>query len=102
MFRFLFLTKPEQTGSLDEAFRRTTYSLRHLSDAEAAALKPYRIQVVRVKSGDTVESLASRMPFPDYKVERFRVLNGLVDNARLEPGTLVKTIVEGDVSKDII
>ena len=102
MFRFMFLTKPEQTASLDEAFRRTTYSLRQLSASEAAALKPYRIQVVRVKSGDTIQSLAARMPFQDYKVERFRVLNGLTENATLAPGSLVKIVVEGDVPKDII
>jgi predicted Zn-dependent protease len=102
MFRFMFLTKPEQTASLDEPFRRTTYSLHHLSAEEAATLKPYRIQVIRVKNGDTVDSLASRLPFADYKVERFRVLNGLVDNATLRPGTLVKTVVEGDVPKDIL
>ncbi|MGE5539634.1 MAG: M48 family metalloprotease [Gemmatimonas sp.] len=97
LFRFMFLTAPQQTASLDDAFKRTVYSLKPLSASEAAALKPYRVQVLRVRSGDTVESLASRMPYSDLKVERFRVLNGLAEGATLTPGTLVKTIVEGDV-----
>ncbi|HET9149421.1 MAG TPA: M48 family metalloprotease, partial [Alphaproteobacteria bacterium] len=101
MFRFLFITPPQLTAGLADGFKRTTYSFRRLSPSEAAALKPYRVQVVRVKSGDTVASLANRVAFPDRKEERFRVLNGLQPNDTLKPGTLVKIVVDHDVPKDI-
>jgi predicted Zn-dependent protease len=94
VYRFLFITDPDQTASLSEALRRTTYSFRKLTDAEAAALKPQRIRVVTVQPGDTVASLAARMPFEDYKVERFRTLNGLAEGAALTPGQKVKLVAE--------
>ena len=39
MFRFIFLTPPQFTATLADELKRTTYSLRPLSNAEAAALK---------------------------------------------------------------
>ena len=89
------------TATLADELKRTTYSLRPLSNAEAAALKPLRIRVVRVRPGDTVASLAARMAFPDHKEERFRVLNGLAASDGL-PAGLVKIVVDGDVPKEIL
>jgi predicted Zn-dependent protease len=94
VYRFLFITDPDQTSSLSEGLRSTTYSFRKLTDAEAAQLKPHRIRIVTVKQGDTVESLAARMPYDDYRVERFLTLNGLSDNAVLTPGQKVKLVAE--------
>lgn len=70
-------------------------SVRRLSSAEAEVIKPRRIDVVTVKAGDTVQSLANRMAYPDYRVERFRVLNGLSDADMLKPGQKVKVIIQG-------
>jgi predicted Zn-dependent protease len=94
IYRFLFLTKPDITNQLSGDFRQTTYSFRELSRSEAAELRPQRIKVVKIGNGDTVESLAARMPFEDYRVERFLVLNGLQRNDRPQPGQLVKIIAE--------
>jgi predicted Zn-dependent protease len=81
-------------ASFDQGFRSTAASLRPLSDAEAAALKPMRIRIVTVGAGDSVASLASRLPFEDYREERFRALNGLGPNEQLVPGQRVKLVVE--------
>jgi predicted Zn-dependent protease len=94
VFRFIFLTKPEQTGALARALQETTYSFRRLSQAEAARLHPQEIRVVAVRAGDSVGKLAAKMPFPDFREERFRVLNGLTAADRLTPGEHVKIIVE--------
>jgi predicted Zn-dependent protease len=94
VYRFIFLTKPELTSALARDLRLTTYSFRSLSAAEAAKLRPQSIRVVTVRSGDTVESLAARMPFGEYAEERFRVLNGLEPGERLTAGQRVKIIVE--------
>src|SRR5690606_9944309 len=90
VYRFLFVTPPARTAALAEGLRRTTYSFDKLTDAEAAALKPQRIRIVTVEPGDTVASLAARMPFEDAKIERFRVLNGLSEGASVQPGQKVK------------
>ncbi|HEX6940507.1 MAG TPA: M48 family metalloprotease [Longimicrobiales bacterium] len=92
--RFIFATPPSATAGYNEAFRRTTYSFRKLSESEAAAAQPPRIAVVTVKSGDTVESLARRMAFDTAQVQRFRVLNGLGPGEEVRPGQRVKIVVE--------
>lgn len=95
VYRFMFVTPASLTFPLSEPFRRTTYSLRPLSNSEAAALKPLRIKVIEVRSGDTIASLAGRMAYDDLQRERFMVLNGLESDRDLVPGMLVKIVVEG-------
>jgi predicted Zn-dependent protease len=93
-YRFVFLTPPELTARLATEFRRTTYSFHRLSESEAASVKPYRIKVVTVQQGDTVESLSKKMPFDRLQTERFLVLNGLGQGAALKAGTQVKIVVD--------
>jgi predicted Zn-dependent protease len=94
IYRFLMLTQPGQIGSYRNAFSRTLDSFRQISASEASGFHAQQLQIVTVGSGDTVQSLAARMPAGDYQVERFRVLNGLRPNAQLTPGQRVKIVVE--------
>ena len=94
IYRFMFLAPPGETAKLSLALRRTTYSFRTLDEREARALKPLRLKIVRVRPGDTVRSLAERMPFADFRRERFEVLNGLTRGESLAPGRRVKVIAE--------
>ena len=94
VYRFLFLTPPDQSARFNEEYRRTTFSFRRLSAAAAAALKPLRVRVISVRAGDTPESLARRMAVEDFPLERFRVLNGLRANEPLAPGRRVKIVSE--------
>ena len=70
-------------------------SLRRVSPAEAAAIRPRIIHIEAVRPGDTVQSLASRMAYRDFKLERFLSLNGLAANSQLVPGQKVKLVVYG-------
>ncbi|MCJ8191757.1 M48 family metalloprotease [Sphingomicrobium aestuariivivum] len=70
-------------------------SLRPISAQEASAIRPRVIDVVTVQSGDSIQSLASRMAYRDYQVERFLVLNSMDSNSRLTPGQKVKLVVYG-------
>jgi predicted Zn-dependent protease len=70
-------------------------SLRRVSAQEAAAIRPRIIHVVTVAPGDTVQSLASRMAYRDFQVDRFLALNGLSPGNRLVPGQKVKLVVYG-------
>ncbi|MCZ4281465.1 M48 family metalloprotease [Kiloniella laminariae] len=94
VYRLTFISNPDRTTALSEDFRRTTYSFNRLSKAEAAKLKPYRLRIHTVRSGDTVHSLSRKMPFSDYPLERFLVLNGLNEQSPLTIGQKVKLVTE--------
>jgi len=70
-------------------------SLRRITPQEAAAIRPRIIHVVTVAPGDTVQSLASRMAYRDFQLDRFLSLNGLAANSRLVPGQKVKLVIYG-------
>ncbi len=70
-------------------------SLRRITPAEAATIRPRVIDVVTVRPGDTVQSLANQMAYRDFKLARFLALNGLAANSPLAPGQKVKLVVYG-------
>ena len=89
-FHFVTIT-PAGTGL--GPFASLIASFRRLSDAEVASIRPRVIDVVTVKPGDTIASLAGRMAYSDYKTERFLALNALEASHALKPGERVKLIV---------
>ena len=91
-FHFITLT---QGGQGVGQFTSMVNSLRRISAAEAASIRPRVINVVAVRPGDTIQSLASRMAYRDFQVERFVSLNGLSAGSRLVPGQRVKLVVYG-------
>ncbi len=94
IYRFLYATPPSLTRNLSVELRRTTYSFRKLSAAEAAEIKPNRLRIHTVKRGDSVSSLAARTPFDDLAEKRFLTLNGLAPGAGLKKGEKVKLVVQ--------
>ena len=91
-YHFVMLT---QGGSGIGPFSSMVDSLRRLTTAQAAAIRPRVMDVVTVRAGDTVQSLANRMAYNDLKLERFLVLNSLSANSALRPGDKVKLVVYG-------
>ena len=91
LYRLALLSPPGAAGA-GRAFDSTLGSLRRLTRAEAAAVRPLRLRVLRVRAGDSQASLARRMAVPDRALERFRVLNGLAPGDRLAPGRRVKIV----------
>lgn len=94
IYRLRFLTPRDLTSRLAVDLRRSTYSFRGLAPAEVKTLKPHRIRAVTVEAGDTIAALAQRMPFDDFKVERFLVLNGMGPNDQLKVGNRIKIVAE--------
>ena len=92
--RLAFITTPGEARRLNLELRRTTYSLRRLSDREAASIRPLRLKLYHVRVGDTVANLAARFPFERFQREWFRVLNALDVGDGLTPGQPVKMVVE--------
>lgn len=91
-YHFVMLT---QGGQGIGPFQSMVGSLRRITPAEAAAIRPRVIAVTTVRAGDTVQSLASRMAYRNFQVERFLSLNNLQASNRLLPGSKVKLVVYG-------
>jgi predicted Zn-dependent protease len=92
VYYFVMLT---QGGAGVGPFAPMINSLRRITPAEAAAIRPRVIDVETVRPGDTVQSLAGRMAYRDFKLDRFLSLNGLAANSRLTPGQKIKLVVYG-------
>lgn len=88
-FHFVALTQAGGAGVFNSMFN----SVRRLSAAEAAAIKPRRVDVVTVGRADTVATLARRMAYSNSQADRFQVLNRLTASSRLTPGQKVKLVV---------
>lgn len=93
VYHFVMLT---QAGVGIGQFASMVDSFRRLTPQEAAAIRPRVIDIVNVERGDTVQSLAQRMAYRDFKADRFRAINGLAPNAPLVPGQKVKIVVYGN------
>jgi predicted Zn-dependent protease len=92
VYHFIMLTQ----GGIDVGpFWPMVNSLRRISPAEAVAIRPRIIDVVTVAPGETVQSLAGRMAYRDFKLDRFLALNGLAANSPLVPGQKVKLVIYG-------
>lgn len=94
VYRFLIGTPPQMGDRLDAALREMVMSFRRISESEAQSATPLRVRAITVRPGDTVESLAARMTFADYREERFRVLNSLAPGERLQAGRTVKIVTD--------
>ena len=86
----LLANGPDRDRRIDEmvAAART---FRFLSSAEAEALQPYRLHVI-ARANETAATLARRLPYPDFKLERLLALNGVNDAAELAKRTEVKIV----------
>ena len=89
-YHFLLLTGAGQGVG---PFEPMVQSVQRLSAQDAAAIRPRRVEVVTVKAGDTVQSLAKRMAYTDSPLERFLTINALTAQSVLRPGQRVKIVV---------
>lgn len=87
-YHFVTISQAGQASAFSPMFA----SLRRIGASDANAVRARRLEVVTVKAGDTVQSLAARMAYPSAQLERFIVLNGLAANARLAAGQKVKIV----------
>lgn len=88
-YHFLMLTAAGQGVG---PFSSMVQSVQRLSAQDAAAIKPRRVAVLTVKSGDTIQSLSRRMAYDDYAQDRFLTLNALTAQSVLRPGQRVKIV----------
>lgn len=92
-YRFI-LAAQDPTALTDQVFTETLNSFRELTATDSARLRPLRIKLHRVRSGESIERIADQMQGIDRKLELFRVLNGLDGSDTVEPGRLVKLVAD--------
>ncbi|GGD78050.1 M48 family metalloprotease [Croceicoccus mobilis] len=85
---FVTITQAGNAGIFNSMYS----SMRRISASEASAVKARKIDVITVRSGDTLQGIANRMAYDDYKLERFLVLNSLTTNSTLQAGQKVKIV----------
>lgn len=88
-FHFATISQAGQATQFNAMFQ----SIRRINATEASAVRPRKLSVVTVKSGETVQTMASRMAYTDKALERFLVLNGLTASSKLSVGQKVKIVV---------
>jgi predicted Zn-dependent protease len=81
------VSQPGGSPALSELFS----SFRLISQEEAATLRPRQIRVVRAWPGDTIQSVAARMP-AENPLELFLMLNARSADQPLRPGEPVKIV----------
>lgn len=89
-YHFVTLTR---AGQGIGPFQPLVESMRRMAAAEAQGVRPLRIKVLKVKPGETPDSFARLMAFPDAPLDRFLVLNAFDRSEKLVPGQRVKVIV---------
>jgi len=93
MYRLIFADRSD-SAAIDAALTATLDSFHRMTPTEVARLHPLRIDVVKVRNGDTVADLAARMQGTERSLELFRLLNSLGPNDALTPGETVKIVVD--------
>lgn len=88
---FHFMTMTQAGGAA--VFEPMFASMRRITAAEAAAVKPRLLLVVAAKKGDTVQTLSKRMAYIDAPLDRFLVLNALTASSVIVPGQRIKLVV---------
>ncbi|WP_341897787.1 M48 family metalloprotease [Ferrovibrio terrae] len=92
ILRFVIMAPVGGLAKIDPAMIRSINTLKHLSEAEANAVQPVQLKVVKVGSGDTVETYAKTAPLGSYAAEQLRVLNALQPGEQPKPGERFKTV----------
>ncbi len=91
-YHFQSITPAGDAGTFNSMYN----SMRKISASEAAQVVPRRLDIVTAGRSDTVQTLARRMAYTDAQEQRFRVLNGLLGNARVVPGREYKIVVRAN------
>ena len=90
----LILAARNMDAATDTLFQQTANSFRRMTSDEQRDVHPEHIDIVTVRSGDTLQTLAARMVEPQDQLERFLVLNGFDDNSPVKPGDRVKIVAQ--------
>jgi predicted Zn-dependent protease len=93
LYRLIFAAH-SLSPTVDSRFMASLDSFRLINAQDSALAAPQKVKIVEAGSGDTLETLAARMPFLPRSVDQFLILNGLERGAPLVPGQRYKIVAE--------
>jgi predicted Zn-dependent protease len=94
VYVFAGLTPANQFQQVQQEFTTSIRSFRELSRAEAANIRPNRVDVHTVRSGDTWPSIAERAGGL-VKASTLAIMNNYEPTQAPRPGDRIKIVVEG-------
>ena len=94
VYMFAGLAPPNQFQSAQQQFVASIRSFRELSQAEAARIRPNRVDIYTVRDGDTWESLSSRTGNV-VKPSTLAIMNNYEPNQPPRAGDQIRIVVEG-------
>jgi predicted Zn-dependent protease len=87
----ILIPRGASNAAIDD-MKRISYSFRKMSAGERNSVRPYQVDLVTAKAGDTVQSLAANMGVAKSKVEQFSALNGLTPATPIVAGRMYKVV----------
>jgi predicted Zn-dependent protease len=93
LYRLIFAAHA-LSPTVDSRFMASLDSFRLINAQDSALAAPQKIKIIEAGSGDTAETLASRMAFLPRSVDQFLILNGLERGAALVPGQRYKIVAQ--------
>jgi predicted Zn-dependent protease len=95
VYLFAGMAPQEIFSRVDTAIARSLGSFEPLSREEAARIRPNRIDVYTVRSGDTWQAIASRASEGNIKPATLAIMNHYPVNEQPRPGDRIKVVVAG-------
>ncbi len=95
LFLIAGLAPAGEFSRVEDDFARSIRSFRPLSQDEARAIRPNRIDFYVVRSGDTWQSVASRAGGGNVRASTLAVMNHYPVNEQPRPGERIKIVVVG-------
>jgi predicted Zn-dependent protease len=89
------LAPPNVYRQFDGVVAQSLRSFQPLSRQEAAAIRPNRVDVYTVRSGDTWQSIAARASEANVKASTLAIMNHYAVNEQPRPGDRIKIVVAG-------
>jgi predicted Zn-dependent protease len=89
------LAPPADFQTVQREFSGSIGSFRALSRSEAAEIRPNRVDLYTVRSGDTWRSIAERTGRGTLKPSTLAIMNNYEPNQEPRPGDRIKVVVEG-------
>ncbi|MGH8638876.1 MAG: LysM peptidoglycan-binding domain-containing protein, partial [Burkholderiales bacterium] len=90
------LAPPSAFQSVERQFGESIRSFRELSRQDAANIRPNRVDLYTVRSGDTWESIAKRMgEAAGIKASTLAIMNNYEPSQAPRVGDRIKIVVEG-------
>ncbi len=91
-YQILGYTSARRFGTHENTFRSAIASFERLTDPEALAVQPLRIEVMTLQRATTLGAMAASRPSP-ISLDELAIMNGIEPDAPLSAGDRIKWVI---------